>query len=355
MRVCTSHAKPRGSGTGSGIAPTINFALISIVFIFSAAFRTVAQTGLDEVHVQPRVAPPQTGIAGQLPGISELMSGRAIKVNVDLVLVPVTITDAMNRLVQGLDRESFQVFEGKHPQQIRYFSKEDAPVSLGIILDLSGSMKSKLERAKDAVLELLNHANPQDEFFLITFSDRPEEASDFTQHVEDIQSKLAFTFPKGRTALLDAIYLGISKMRQARYQRKALLIISDGGDNHSRYTEHEVVSLVKEADVMIYAIGVYSSYFPTQEEYLGPQLLHAVSEVTGGTDFTIDNANDLSDAARSVGVMLRNQYLIGYRPAEAKKDGKWHKIKVMLKRPLRPRFSGAFRVYAKAGYYAPAQ
>jgi Ca-activated chloride channel family protein len=355
MRVCTSHAKSQGSRTGSGIGPTLHFALLSIGFIFWVAFYSAGQTDLDEVHVQPRVAPSPTAIAGQLPGIADLIGGHAIKVNVDLVLVPVTITDAMNRLVQGLDKESFQVFEGKHPQQIRYFSKEDAPVSLGIILDLSGSMKSKLERAKDAVLDFLNRANPQDEFFLITFSDRPEEVADFTQHVEDIQSKLAFTLPKGRTALLDAIYLGIKKMQQAQYQRKALLIISDGGDNHSRYTEHEVVSLVKEADVMIYAIGVYSSYFPTQEEYLGPQLLHEVSEVTGGTDFTIDNANDLSDAARSVGVMLRNQYLIGYRPAEAKKDGKWRKIKVMLKRPLRHRFSGAFRVYAKAGYYAPAQ
>jgi Ca-activated chloride channel family protein len=353
MGVCTTNAKPPGRRTGSGIGSIMNWAVISIALVFSAALSTAAQSDLDEVHIQPRITPSET--SGQLSGISHLTNRNAIRVNVDLVLVPVTITDGMNRLVQGLDKENFQVFEGKHPQQIRYFSKEDAPVSLGIILDLSGSMKSKLERAKDAVLDFLNHANPQDEFFLITFSDKPEEAADFTQRIEDIQSKLAFTFAKGRTALLDAIYVGISKMRQARYQRKALLIISDGGDNHSRYTEHEVVSLVKEADVMIYAIGVYSSYFPTQEEYLGPQLLHEVSEVTGGTDFTIDNASDLSDATRSVGVMLRNQYLLGYHPTDGKKDGKWHKIKVMLKRPLIPRSAKTFRVYAKAGYYAPAQ
>jgi Ca-activated chloride channel homolog len=351
MWVCTTQASQ--SCISGGIASNIHRAVISIAVIFWIALPMRAQSGLDEVHIRPRVAAAPT--SEEFAGISDLVSHHPIKVNVDLVLVPVTITDGMNRLVQGLEKDNFQVFEGKRPQQIRYFSKEDAPVSLGIILDLSGSMKAKLERAKDAVLDFLNHANPQDEFFLITFSDHPEEAADFTQRVEDIQSKLAFVFPKGRTALLDAIYLGISKMQQARYKRKALLIISDGGDNHSRYTEHEVVSVVKEADVMIYAIGVYSSYFPTQEEYLGPQLLHEVSQVTGGKDFTIDNANDLADATRSVGVMLRNQYLIGYHPGEARKDGKWHKIKVLLKRPLRPKSMGAFRVYAKAGYYAPTQ
>jgi Ca-activated chloride channel homolog len=190
------NAKARGGRTGSGVAGRINRAAISVAFVF-LAISAMAQTGLDEVHIQPRLAVSQTG--GELSGISDLVNRNAIKVSVDLVLVPVTIMDGMNRIVQGLDRENFQVFEGKHAQQIRYFSKEDAPVSLGIILDLSGSMKAKLERAKDAVLDFLNHANPQDEFFLITFSDKPEEAADFTQRVEDIQSKLAFTFPKGRT------------------------------------------------------------------------------------------------------------------------------------------------------------
>src|SRR5258708_1000251 len=166
-----------------------------------------------------------------------------IRTKVDLVLVPVTVTDPMNRLVTGLDRENFQVFEGKDRQDVRHFSSEDAPISLGVIFDMSGSMGSKIERAREAVNQFFKTANPQYEFFMITFADKPEEISDFTSSVEDIQGRLIYTVPKGRTALLDAIYLGVSKMRQAKYPKKALLIISDGGDNHSRYTEGEIRSM----------------------------------------------------------------------------------------------------------------
>ncbi len=195
---------------------------------------------------------------------------------------------------------------------------------------MSGSMSSKIERAREAVIEFFKTANPQDEFFMITFADKPEEISDFTTSVEDIQGKLIYTVPKGRTALLDAIYLGVSKMRQAKYPKKALLIISDGGDNHSRYTEGEIKSMVKEADVLIYAIGIYDHYFPTEEERLGPALLSDVTELTGGRAFTIDNPNDLADVATKIGIELRNQYVLGYRPKNPGHDGKWRKIKVKL-------------------------
>jgi Ca-activated chloride channel family protein len=277
---------------------------------------------------------------------------KPFKSDVDLVLVPVTITDPMNRLVTGLDRENFQLYEGKEAQEIRHFSSEDAPVSLGVIFDMSGSMGSKIERAREAVIEFFKTANPQDEFFMITFSDKPEEISDFTQSVEDIQGKLVYTVPKGRTALLDAIYLGISKMRQAKFPKRALLIVSDGGDNHSRYTESEIKNLVKEADVLIYAIGIYDHIFPTEEERLGPQLLSEVTELTGGRAFTIDNPNDLADVATKIGIELRNQYVLGYRPKNPVRDGKWRKIRVKLNPPkgLPP-----LRVYAKTGYYAPSE
>jgi Ca-activated chloride channel family protein len=277
-----------------------------------------------------------------------------MKVLVDLVLVPVTIIDGMNRLVRGLGRDSFQVFEGKHQQDIRYFSSQDAPVSIGVILDTSGSMQSKIERAREAVIDFMKTANPDDEFFLITFADKPEEVSDFTEHVEDIEAKLVYARPHGHTSLLDAVYLGMNKMRDAKYSRKALLIISDGGDNHSRYTEGEILSQVKESDVMIYAVGIFYRYFMTQEERLGPELLDKFSHVTGGYAFTIDNPNELTDVAKTVGVMLRNQYLLGYRPVSVKRDGKWHKIKIKLRMPPKVKLPSP-RVYAKAGYYAPAE
>src|SRR2546425_3799012 len=291
-----------------------------------------AQTTGDDVHISPRVVPVQPK-ANEIIDPALKTHTKPLKVDVDLVLVPVTITDPMNRLVTGLDKDNFSLFEGKEAQEIGHFSSEDAPVSLGVIFDMSGSMSSKVERAREAVTEFFKTANPQDEFFLVAFADKPEEISDFTQSVEDLQGKLIYTVPKGRTALLDAIYLGISKMRQAKYPKKALLIISDGGDNHSRYTEGEIKSLVKEADVMIYSIGIYDHYFATEEERLGPALLSDVSEISGGRSFTIDNPNDLADVATKIGIELRNQYVLGYRPKNPGHDGKWHKIKIKLRPP----------------------
>ena len=310
-----------------------------------------AQISVDDVHIAPRVEPPK-GDAMDSIDPSFKTHTKPVKVDVSLVLVPVTITDPMNRLVTGLDKENFEVYENKQEQELRTFSSEDAPVSIGVIFDMSGSMSSKIERAREAVIEFFKTANPQDEFFMITFADKPEEVSDFTSSVEDIQGKLVYTVPKGRTALLDAIYLGISKMHQAKYQKKALLIISDGGDNHSRYTEGEIKSTVKEADVMIYAIGIYDHYFPTEEERLGPGMLSDIAELTGGRAFTIDNPNDLADVATKIGIELRNQYVLGYRPKTPGHDGKWRKIKVKL---IPPKGLPPLRVYAKTGYYAPSE
>jgi Ca-activated chloride channel homolog len=328
---------------------------LSLFVLACLSVPAFGQTDVNDVHVLPREvdkppAPPKPDLLASTSALSTRV--HPLKVDVDLVLVPVTITDPMNRLVTGLDRVNFQLFEGNASQEIRTFSSEDAPVSLGVIFDSSGSMASKMDRAKDAVVEFFKTANPQDEFFMITFSDEPEAVSDFTSSVDEIQNKLVFAVPRHRTALLDAIYMGISKMRQAKYPKKALLIISDGGDNHSRYTEGEIKSLVKEADVMIYAIGIYDRYASATEERLGPQLLSDITELTGGRAFTIDNPNDLGDVATKIGVELRNQYVLGYRPNKVVRDGKWRKIKVKL---LPPKGLPPLRVYARTGYYAPAE
>jgi Ca-activated chloride channel family protein len=317
------------------------------------AYPAFGQTDVNDVHVVPREIEKTKEVPKQQLTSSGLTTHvRPMKVDVDLVLVPVTITDPMNRLVTGLEKENFQLFEGNSAQDIRTFSSEDAPVSLGVIFDSSGSMSSKMERAKEAVVEFFKTANPQDEFFLITFNDEPEEVSDFTSSVDDLQNRLVYAVPRKRTALLDAIYMGVSKMRQAKYPKKALLIISDGGDNHSRYTEGEIKALVKEADVMVYAIGIYDRYFPTAEERLGPALLSDIAELTGGRAFTVDNPNDLADVATKVGIELRNQYVLGYRPNKIMRDGKWRKIKVKL---MPPKGLPPLRVYARMGYYAPAE
>jgi Ca-activated chloride channel homolog len=348
----------RKTGPGSVFSCTLLTVVVLVLGGFVFLTRSAwAQTDVNDIHVQPREVEkpkdlPKSDTVETTDASGLKAHVRPLKVDVDLVLVPVTITDPLNRLVTGLEKENFQLFEGNTPQEIRTFSSEDAPVSLGVIFDSSGSMSSKMDRAKDAVIEFFKTANPQDEFFMITFSDEPEEVTDFTSSVDEIQNKLVFAVPRRRTALLDAIYMGVSKMRQAKYPKKALLIISDGGDNHSRYTENEIRSVVKEADVMIYAIGIYDRYASAQEERLGPQLLSDITELSGGRAFTIDNPNDLGDVATKIGVELRNQYVLGYHPAKVVRDGKWRKIKVKL---LPPKGLPPLRVYARTGYYAPAE
>jgi Ca-activated chloride channel family protein len=330
-------------------------ALLTLTVVCASPVPAFGQAEVNDVHIQPReVEKDKTAEVPAQSLVSPSLNThvRALKVDVDLVLVPVTITDPMNRLVTGLEKENFELFESGSKEEIKSFSSEDAPVSLGVIFDSSGSMSSKMDRAKDAVVEFFKTANPQDEFFMITFSDEPEVINDFTSSVDDIQGKLVFTVPRRRTALLDAIYMGITKMREAKYPKKALLIISDGGDNHSRYTESEIKALAKEADVMIYAIGIYDRYFPTEEERLGPALLGEITELTGGRAFTVENPNDLADVATKIGVELRNQYVLGYRPKIVVRDGKWRKIRVKL---LPPKGLPPLRVYARTGYYGPQE
>jgi Ca-activated chloride channel family protein len=308
-----------------------------------------AQGQINDVHIYPRVDPMTPEGSGDLMRSGLNTHTRPIRANVDLVLVPVTVTDPLNRVVTGLDSENFTIYEGKQPQEIKTLSCEDGPVSLGVILDVSGSMATKIDRAREAVLQFLKTANPQDEFFLITFAEGPQLVGDFTQNVEALQTKLLFTRPKGRTALLDAIYLGLTQMREAKYPRKAILIISDGGDNHSRYTEGEIKLAVREADVVIHSIGIFDRYFTTDEERLGPELLSEIAEVTGGRSFNIGNPTDLPIVAEQIGVELRNQYVVGYRSKNRAHDGKWRKLKVRLRLP---KGSPPLYVRAKTGYYA---
>jgi Ca-activated chloride channel homolog len=336
-------------GSKSACPLALLLTLLCIFFGLVVAPATAQESS--DVHIAPR-KPAETEAKKAESEIDPSLKThtRPFKVDVDLVLVPVTITDPMNRLVTGLEKDNFALFEGDQKQEIRHFSSEDAPISLGVIFDVSGSMSDKMEKSREAVVEFFKTANPQDEFFMITFSDKPEVLSDFTESIEDIQGKLVYSIPKGKTALLDAIYLGMNKMKQAKHQKKALLIISDGGDNNSRYTENEIKSMIKESDVQIYAIGIFDISPRTEEERLGPSMLSEVTDVTGGRTFTIDNVNELADVASKIGIELRNQYVLGYRPTHPAHDGKWKKIKVKL---LPPKGLPPLHVYAKTGYYAP--
>jgi len=316
---------------------------------------------LNKVHVPPP-STTNTPAVGAPTGVDapavtgapkdRVKPGSVIRMNVDMVLVPVTVTDPMNRLVTGLEKEDFTILENNGPQRIKSFAAEDAPVSIGIVFDLSGSMNSKLIRARESILQFAKTANPEDEFFVIGFNDRPELIEDFTNSVEEIQARLATVRSGHRTALLDAIYYGVAKMKEAKHERKALLVVSDGGDNRSRYTEGEVRAQVRESDVEIYSIGIFDPYAATPEERTGPILLNELCEETGGRLFRVDDIAEMSDIAEKISTELRNQYVIGYTPKNASRDGKWRKVKVKLTPPsgLPP-----LTVHARTGYYAPLQ
>jgi Ca-activated chloride channel family protein len=275
-----------------------------------------------------------------------------LHMDVDLALINVTVTDPYNRLVTGLDPDNFRVYEDNIEQEVVTFSSEDVPISIGVIFDFSGSMANKIGKAREAALQFFKTANPQDEFFLVSFNERAELTSSFTNSIEDLQSRMMLTAPKGRTALLDAIYLGLSQMRGARNGKRALLILSDGGDNHSRYNESDIKRLVKEADTQLYAIGIFDPLGyrnRTPEELNGPSLLGETTEMTGGRVFAVENLNELPDIASKIGMELRNQYVLGYRPSNKAHDARWRKIKIKLRAPkgLPP-----LNVYSKTGYYA---
>ena len=299
------------------------------------------------VEIVPRSRPPLSGPTA---------TPRAnIRVDTTLVLIPVTVTDPLNRFVTGLEREHFRVQEDNVEQTVAHFASEDAPLSVGIVFDSSGSMGNKLQKSRQAVAQFCKTANPEDEFFLVQFRDRPELGLAFTSDIEEIQSRITFSHSKGRTAMLDAVYLALHEMKKARNPRRALLVISDGGDNSSRYTEGEIKNLIREADVQVYGIGIYEPLGArgrTTEEMAGPSLLSEIAEQTGGRAYPVDNLNDLPDIAAKIGVELRNQYVLGYAPTNQQRDGKYRRVKVRL---VQPRGLPPLRAFWRLGYYAPSQ
>jgi|ERR1035438_2681627 VWFA-related protein len=304
---------------------------------------------------EPGGSPATIAPRPKAAGKEQVLPKANIRVDTTLVLIPVTVTDPMNRFVTGLEKENFKVFEDKKEQEISQFSSEDAPLSAGVIFDCSGSMGHKLEKSRLAVSEFFKTANPEDEFFLIQFNDTANLVQPFTQNLEEIQNRLTFTFSRGRTALLDAVFLGLHTMKRAKNPRKALLIISDGGDNNSRYTEAEIKNLVREADVQIYAIGIYEegpARSRSPEESAGPALLATIAEQTGGRQYEVDNLNELPDVAAKIGVELRNQYVLGYSPQNLDRDGKYRHVVVKV---IPPRGLPLLRPFWRLGYYAPSQ
>jgi len=278
------------------------------------------------------------------------------RAHADLVLIPATVTDDVNRFVLGLQKEDFQVFEDGVEQNVSLFSGEDAPLSVGVLFDRSASMSYKLGSSRDATTQLLNALNKEDEAFLVEFADLATLSVGFTGNTSEIRSALKNAQASGMTALLDAVNTGLVEMKEAKNSRKAIVVVSDGGDNRSHYTAAQIESLVREADVQIYAMGVFEPVFSstlTPEEISGPRLLSEIATQTGGRAFAAAVPGDMPSVATRIAVELRNQYVLGYYPKNKSRDGKYRNVEVRVAPP--PGLGSPLKVHWRLGYYAPSQ
>jgi len=326
---------------------TTRLALFSLVSLFWIA-DALAQNDGPTVSIVPRARPTPDVAFSALPKAD-------LRVDVPLILIPVHVTTPLGSSITNLRKENFRLFEDGAEQSIANFSTEDAPASVGVVFDTSGSMHNKIDKSAEAAAAFFKIANPEDEFFLVEFNERPKLSVPFTRDSDEVLHKIERAHTYGRTSLLDAIHLALAQMKHAHNLRKAIIIFSDGGDNRSRYTEREVKEDLLESDVQLYAMGIFgfdSSDKPSREELDGPRLLTELAEETGGKHFPVDSLDELPSLCDRIGKELRSQYMLGYLSTNGDRDGRYRHIKVVLAPtpetpPMKP--------YFRQGYYAPTQ
>jgi len=322
-----------------------------VVFFLLVRYRIFFVAGLLSLT---SIAFSQTNSAHMVPSSMPIYDAdpRSVQVNVNLVLVPVSVTDSLHRPVMGLEQRNFELFEGEKAQQIRYFYQEDAPISVALVLDISGSMGKKMDLLREAVDQFFASANPLDDYTVVTVSDRPEMLVRASRSIEDVQRSLATVQPAGWTALLDSIRLAAMSLKTARYERRVILIVSDGMDNVSRHHLKEVAALVEESNLDAYAIGVMNDvlpFFGMFAERIDKKLLARITDVTGGRTVVVEHSSDIPDAAAKLSEEMRSTYVLGYRPTDGAHDSRWRKIQVKVKGPG----DANLRAYYKKGYFTP--
>ena len=324
-----------------------------LVLSFAIVLAMFVSSGHNKAQEKPAAKPePSQSPAGdaQKQG-KEVPDNSTITNNIDLVNLTVTVTDTYGRYVSGLNKNAFAIFDEKQPQEITFFSDDDAPVSVGVIFDVSGSMSGdKIKRARDALSRFIQTSHNSDEYFLIGFNQRAQLLLDKTRDGNSVLDKLTFVQTRGQTALYDACYLGVEKVQRGAHPKRALLLISDGQDNNSRYTFSELRKLLKESDVTLYGIGILSgSDAGSSMGMEGQGILDELANVSGGKAFFPRSAAEMDDIFEQIALELRHQYSIGYRPPNFVSDGKWHKIKVKV---TPPRGLPRLFVRSKEGYYS---
>lgn len=290
-------------------------------------------------------------VSGPLAPHKAQPSPGSIEIDVDMVLVNVGVTDAQGHVIANLQKKNFRLYEDNVEQEILSFSREDVPASIGLLFDTSQSMSDKMDAARAAVARFLQKSNPDDEFFLINFDNRPEMDSPFTSSIGLLQRRTAALKPRGRTSLLDAIYFGLQQMKAARHERHILMVISDGGDNHSRHHLPEIRNLLRESDSQLYALGMFdpNDMKRTSEERDGPGLLTELGEMTGGRLYQATTLSELIDLSGKIGMELRSQYILGFKPSALRHDGGWRRLKVNVMPPD----DAPLTARARSGYFSP--
>jgi Ca-activated chloride channel family protein len=341
---------------------SITFAFISclIVLVLISTFSRIsyaqeksAQPASQHANEPTSTPTPPTveSASGQQKTGTELDQKGVVITNTDLITFTVTVTDTYGRYVSGLGKSAFTVLDEKKPQEITYFSDDDAPVSVGVIFDVSGSMSGdKIKRSRDALSKFIQTSHNMDEYFLIAFNSRAQLLLDKTRDGNAVLDKLTFVQTRNNTALYDACYLGVEKVQRGAHPKRALLLISDGQDNNSRYTFNELRRLLKESDVTLYGVGILSGADAGSSMGMeGQGILDELASVSGGKAFFPRSNAEMDDIFEQIALELRHQYSIGYKPTNFANDGRWHKIKV---RVTPPRGLPRLFVRAKDGYYA---
>jgi Ca-activated chloride channel family protein len=312
-----------------------------VAFLLACAPIALAQN----VSILPRVSPPTAPKA----------SDPVLRVDSCLVLIPVHVTNAIGKPITGLNIDNFRLTEDGVEQSLSSFAAEDAPVSVGLLLDASGSMRNKMEKVSQAAAAFFQTANAQDEFFLVEFGGRTKLEVPFTTNWDDVYQRIVRTRPAGQTPLFDAIHLALKVMKSARHPRKALVILSDGGDNWSAHNLRQIRSALMESDVQVYAMGIFDAdveHNHPREEKRGPMLLEDLTGPTGGRNFPVERLDDLPAIGEQISRELRHEYVLGYYSTNTARDGKYRRVKVDITAGTK---DAAARVYFRPGYYAPAE
>src|ERR1700691_2447289 len=322
-------------------------ACLAVAFLACSPCGAFQASGVDSaISILPRFRPAAS--TGQT-----ILPKADIRVDTALVLVPAQVTNVLGTPVTDLHKEDFKVFEDGVEQPITNFSFEDAPLSIGLLYDISGSMRNKIKKSAEAAAAFFKTSNPQDEFFLIEFSDRPKLTVPFTSDPDKVYDRIVHAKPFGRTSLLDAIHMAMGEMKHAQNTRKALVIASDAGDSRARHTEREIKNAMLESDLQVYAMGIFDSEDAPKhslEEQNGPKLLEELADESGGREYPVNNLKELPSISARIGDQLRNQYLLGYTPINPERDGKYRIIKVRVTPQAEV---PDLRVYYRHGYYSP--